>query len=114
MYKVMILAPKKAKELRARAMSLRLRAEELENEAFRLLDEQATQNIRQANDKLVNRKQALGMLWFTSYPALRKWEKRMIPYGYLRFEEDKILRSEVLRFVDDYKSGKINRLLHKP
>lgn len=104
----------KADLLRSQAKSLRQRADELEEQAYSIIREQAVINIREANDKLVNRKEALSMMWFNSYPALRTWEKKVMHLGYLKFTDDKILRSELMRFLDDYHSGKVNKLLYRP
>jgi|GEM_PF-1385910 len=109
-----IKLPKKVYELRTQAKFLRDRADKIEEELYLILENQAVTNLRKSNDKAINRKQALTMLWFNSYPALRKWEAKMKPYGYLQFNDDVILRSELLRFLDDYHSGKIKRLLYEP
>jgi hypothetical protein len=58
------------------------------------------------DDGMINRREAIELLWFDSYATLANWEKKVNRFGYLLFNEDNmILRSEVIRFADDYQSG---------
>lgn len=103
----------KADQLLKEATVLQQRAEVLRSRAIELYRKQGLDVHRKENDKLINRKQAIELLWFESYPSLRDWEVKVNPFGYLRFHDDKILRSEVLRFLDDYQSGAIHRKMNK-
>ncbi len=103
----------KADQLLEEATMLRERAETLRGEAIELYRKQGLVAHRKENDKLINRKQAIELLWFDSYPTLRDWEAKVNRFGYLQFIDDKILRSEVLRFLDDYQSGAVHRKMNK-
>jgi hypothetical protein len=97
-------------ELREQALGYRQMARTLEQQAFERQQEQVDRLMRKRKDKLINRSEAIDLLWFGSYESLKNWEKKMGPFGYLKFEDSKILRSEVLRFRDDYYSGKIKKM----
>lgn len=101
------------KTLRSRADHYRQLAEKFDQEAFQKLEKLNVRLMRTREDKLINRKEALDLLWFDSYQGLKDWEKKVMPIGYLRFENSKILRSEVLKFRDDYYNGTLHAKLRK-
>lgn len=85
----------------------------LRNQAVEIYRQVAIRSLRKKKDKFINKKEALELLPFSSYPTLRKWIKKVQPLGYLNFHNAMILRSEVLRFNDDYRSGRIERMIHR-
>ncbi|MEX0660497.1 MAG: hypothetical protein WEA58_11490 [Balneolaceae bacterium] len=103
----------KARQLLRQAKNLRDRSDEIFQEAVQIFEKEVVRAMREQEDKLINRKQAIDLLWFDSYRSLRRWEDKVHPLGYMEFEDDKILRSEVLRFIDDYQSGVIHQKLHR-
>lgn len=98
---------------RSRADHFRERAREFEDKAFELQQDKLKEVRRKQQDRLINRTQAIELLWFNSHSALKNWEQKVSPIGYLKFEGNAILRSEVLRFRDDYSTGLVNRKLRK-
>jgi len=109
--------PKDAKELRMRAQGLREKANELEQQAYELTMKRTRTFMREMQDKLLNRTQCLEYLSINTLESLKNWERKYSPAGYLRFKDNKILRSEILRFIDDKQSGalqqKINQLTNQ-
>lgn len=65
------------------------------------------------DDELLNRTQALDYLPWDSFRSLKTWENRIRPYGYLQFRDNKIKRSEIQKFIRDWDSGRIHRILAK-
>lgn len=104
---------KRADQLHKQALALRERSDQLLRQAMGIYEKQTQMAVRKQEDKLLNRKQALELLWFDTYPSLRHWEKQVNPHGYLKFNDDAIKRSEVLRFLDDYQSGLIHKMIYK-
>lgn len=102
---------REATALREQARTLRKRADEIEDRAYKIQETATKEVMREQSDKWLSKAEALELLWFDSYPALRRWEKKLNPIGYLRFNDNKILRSQVLRCIDDYRSGVIERKL---
>lgn len=99
--------------LRSQANYYRELADQFEKKAFQKLEKLNSQLMRKRNDKLINRKKAISLLWFTTHQALKDWERKLEGTEYLRFEDNKILRSEVLKFRDDYYNGKLHKKLRK-
>lgn len=93
------------------AQHLRERACELEMEAREEHRKYLRRFVRNMEDKELNRTQCLDYLSIRTVKALKEWEDKYSPYGYLQFKEGKIMRSELLRFIDDRQSGKIVRLM---
>ena len=102
-----------AEILRDRAKAYRKIADELDEEAFAKQQTEVKKLQRKKNDPLINKKAAIALLWFDTYESLKNWQKKVSGLGYLRFENKKILRSEVLRFRDDYYNGKLHHKLNK-
>lgn len=102
--------PKQVESLRQQARMLRQRADQLEEEAFKAQQEFTERAIIRNEDRLLNRTQALELLSITTLESLKTWERKYRSLGYLHFENNKILRSEVLRFIDDLHTGKIARM----
>lgn len=105
--------PKQITDLLNRAEYHHRRTIELYKEAIEAQQELLEQAMRKKNDKLLNRTQAIELLWFTTHQALKNWENKVADLGYLNFQNNKILRSEVLRFLEDYQSGKLHAKLRK-
>lgn len=97
----------KAERFRQKAIELQKESNNLMLEAMKIYEQESVRAFRKHNDKLINRKEAISLLWFESHQALKDWEKKVQNIGYLQFNNHKILRSEVLRFRDDYKNGKL-------
>jgi hypothetical protein len=102
---------KKSEELYSQARHFRQVAEQKEEKAHELRKKGMEIFLREKEDRLISKRETLDLLWFNSYTALRQWEKRVNPIGYLEFTGNKILRSEVLRFLDDYHSRTVERKL---
>lgn len=92
--------PEEAIQKKRQAERLRERANELDREAMDLVIERTRKFMREVDDKLLNRTQCLEYLPISSFRQLKWWEKKYRPYGYLQFEDNKLLRSELLEFVD--------------
>lgn len=105
--------PQEAKELRMRAKGLRERAEELDQKAYDIAMERTRKFMREMEDKLLNRTQCLDYLPINTLESLKNWERKYSPYGYLRFEDNKILRSELLEFIDHKNSGIIAKKMKR-
>lgn len=105
--------PKEAKELRMRAKGLRDRADELEEKAYEIAMERTRKFMREMQDKILNRTQCLKYLSINTLESLKNWENKYRPYGYLQFEDNKILRSELLEFIDHKNSGLIERKMNE-
>lgn len=103
--------PKEVEQKRQQAKSLRERAEQLEEEAYELAMERTRKFMREMEDKMLNRTQCLEYLSINTLESLKNWENKYRPYGYLQFQDNKILRSELLEFIDDKNSGKIHRMM---
>lgn len=105
---------KKAQLLNRQALFHRRKADQLQQELTDLLTKETEKALQKKNDRLINRREALDLLWFDHYSTLREWEQRVRPLGYLNFtDENKILRSEVLRFLDDYQCGTVHQKLRR-
>lgn len=102
---------KEIKQLRKSARHFRERADELDEKAFRKQQELVDEVMTEQNDKLINRTQTIELLWFTTHQALKDWENKLEDLDYLDFQDNKILRSEVLRFRDDYYDGIVHKKL---
>jgi hypothetical protein len=105
--------PKEIKELKARADGLRERANELDQQYQEAVENFVKKVLRETNDKQLNRTQCLEYLSIGTLESLKNWEEKYSPYGYLRFQDNKIMRSELLEFIDDLNSGKIHRRMNR-
>ncbi len=104
---------KEISELRDAAKHFRQRADELDEKAFRMQKQMVEKAMTEQNDKLINRTRAIELLWFTTHQSLKDWENKMSESNldYLQFQDNKILRSEVIRFRDDYYDGTVHNKL---
>lgn len=100
--------PKEIKDLKARADGLRERANELDQEYHEAVENFVKKVLRETNDKLLNRTQCLEYLSIGTLESLENWEEKYSPYGYLRFQDNKILRSKLMKLIDDKQSGQIH------
>lgn len=104
--------PKEIKQLKARADGLRKRANKLDKDYQQAVENFLKKVLRETNDKLLNRTECLEYLPIGTLESLKNWEEKYSPYGYLRFQDNKILRSELMRFIDDKQSGRIHRQIN--
>jgi|SRR5699024_249967 len=103
--------PEEVSQKRRIANGLRKRARQMDQKADELLRDHIQRQY--SDDPLINKAEAIELLWFGSYESLKNWREKVQPLGYLRFENNKIPRSEVLRFRDHYYNGTITKKLKR-
>lgn len=103
--------PKEVEKKFAQADALDQRAREIRQQALEEMRKRNRKFVREMEDKVLNRSQCLEYLSINTLESLKNWENKYRPYGYLEFEDNKILRSELLEFIDHLNSGKIHRMM---
>jgi hypothetical protein len=104
--------PKEVEKKFAQADALDQRAREIRQQALEEMRERNRKFVREMEDKVLNRSQCLEYLSINTLESLKNWENKYRPYGYLEFEDNKILRSELLEFIDDLNSGVIDKKMN--
>ena len=105
--------PSKVKELRMRSKNHRDKAEKFNQEAMDIMLDQTRHWMREMDDKLLNRNECLDYLSISTLQSLKSWEREYSTHDYLQFENNKTLRSELIRFIDDYNSVVIHKKINQ-